>query len=810
MSNKNFNNGNNKKIIFFFLLISFLPFLISAVFFFYISKQNTYNTFNDIGQNALLIVHSIIEKELYRLNDNNYTNKLNLEKEQQKIFERVNDNFVNNTAIDNISIWSTDFDLIYSSKKQGVEQIKIDLIYRDFSNDPILEIDDNNYFCYRQSISVSGSSKFYGYLILMIEAKDYSKMIISYFSIIYIIIIFLFLSFLLYRRLIKTQFLNPIIELKEGLHRIAEKDFSSNIEADSKNSFVELYTYHNKIIKNLAEDTINNESLKITLSKLQKRYHKIFNVTNIGIFFFEPNGATFEINTIGIKLINFSKNKDLSAANFYSLDFFENTEIADAFENVKLNAVEIENEITINVTKKQKKYFSYKISKVMMRNDKSLIVLSIKDNTEDKRIHKEQEIQQQLVLELLKKDSYKGIAQAISNASTDIFKHDALAFDRYDRRNNYLIGVLSQDTPEEDNILKNYPPIDNRPISDVTYRVLSGEKILINRKETNKRYFASSFGAISRMSKSFMVVPISHRDKILGVISIHSYSDDFFTQEDVDFFANMANLCAEPLLRILKHNKHNVITELIEKLNRPYLNEALGDLIANAVHKLFFYNSFHLFLLDSKSELLKLKFSKEFKDNSFKILDVEDVSQTQSFSEFTSSLPYFDNNKKNLLSKKICGSSDINSEMSVGIYWDKKLESVLLVQSNVRNYFDETDLIELIEFSNSLGGVIAKHIEEQRSISYKKQLKDKVKQRTSLLVDEISNRVTLEDKLKNIFDTSLDAIVTIDHNGIIDIFNISAEKMFKYSKEEVIGKSIQTLIPQKGKIKSIKNLISLI
>ncbi|MEA1973523.1 MAG: ATP-binding protein, partial [Candidatus Cloacimonadota bacterium] len=106
--------------------------------------------------------------------------------------------------------------------------------------------------------------------------------------------------------------------------------------------------------------------------------------------------------------------------------------------------------------------------------------------------------------------------------------------------------------------------------------------------------------------------------------------------------------------------------------------------------------------------------------------------------------------------------------------------------------------------------VIAKHIEEQRSISYKKQLKDKVKQRTSLLVDEISNRVTLEDKLKNIFDTSLDAIVTIDHNGIIDIFNISAEKMFKYSKEEVIGKSIQTLIPQKGKIKSIKNLISLI
>ena len=45
-----------------------------------------------------------------------------------------------------------------------------------------------------------------------------------------------------------------------------------------------------------------------------------------------------------------------------------------------------------------------------------------------------------------------------------------------------------------------------------------------------------------------------------------------------------------------------------------------------------------------------------------------------------------------------------------------------------------------------------------------------------------------------ILDTALDAIVTIDHEGNITEFNPSAERMFGYSREEVLGRSMAEVI----------------
>ncbi|MBF0286983.1 MAG: PAS domain S-box protein [SAR324 cluster bacterium] len=52
-----------------------------------------------------------------------------------------------------------------------------------------------------------------------------------------------------------------------------------------------------------------------------------------------------------------------------------------------------------------------------------------------------------------------------------------------------------------------------------------------------------------------------------------------------------------------------------------------------------------------------------------------------------------------------------------------------------------------------------------------------------------------EIKLQAILETANDGIVIIDENGIIDSFNTAAEKMFGYTKQEIIGKSVNLLIP---------------
>jgi len=58
---------------------------------------------------------------------------------------------------------------------------------------------------------------------------------------------------------------------------------------------------------------------------------------------------------------------------------------------------------------------------------------------------------------------------------------------------------------------------------------------------------------------------------------------------------------------------------------------------------------------------------------------------------------------------------------------------------------------------------------------------------------ELANEYAFqESKLKNLFEVSLDALISIDDRGKITEWNPQAEKIFGFQKEEILGKGNQT------------------
>jgi PAS domain S-box-containing protein len=70
-----------------------------------------------------------------------------------------------------------------------------------------------------------------------------------------------------------------------------------------------------------------------------------------------------------------------------------------------------------------------------------------------------------------------------------------------------------------------------------------------------------------------------------------------------------------------------------------------------------------------------------------------------------------------------------------------------------------------------------------------KELESAVADRTRVLQEK-------QEHLQAIWDSAFDAIVTIDHRGLIETANRATEKMFGYSAAELLGQNIKLLMPE--------------
>lgn len=65
--------------------------------------------------------------------------------------------------------------------------------------------------------------------------------------------------------------------------------------------------------------------------------------------------------------------------------------------------------------------------------------------------------------------------------------------------------------------------------------------------------------------------------------------------------------------------------------------------------------------------------------------------------------------------------------------------------------------------------------------------------------EKIKEIKSAKEYTENLIDTAQDAVISIDEKGVINVWNQSAENMFGYSKDEIKGQSVVTIIPDEYK-----------
>jgi PAS domain S-box-containing protein len=141
-------------------------------------------------------------------------------------------------------------------------------------------------------------------------------------------------------------------------------------------------------------------------------------------------------------------------------------------------------------------------------------------------------------------------AQIILDIASDLFGWDASFLHLYAESNDRLIPVLTLDTVEGRRTPVPPTRLTTEPSALMRLTMKEGAQLITCENEAQLGLDLVPFGDTSRRSASRMFVPIHSGGKVIGILSVQSYTPRAYVQDDLRLLQTLADHCGDALWRI--------------------------------------------------------------------------------------------------------------------------------------------------------------------------------------------------------------------------------------------------------------------
>lgn len=142
-------------------------------------------------------------------------------------------------------------------------------------------------------------------------------------------------------------------------------------------------------------------------------------------------------------------------------------------------------------------------------------------------------------------------AEIIRGIASDLFSWDAFTLDLYSEERDLVFPILNLDTDRTG--LRFNVPVSGKgqgPSGMARRIVQQGAELILREEPLTMPTDVVPMGDTSRPSASLMLAPIRNRTKVIGILSIQSYSFKAYDQQDLSALQALADYCGGALERI--------------------------------------------------------------------------------------------------------------------------------------------------------------------------------------------------------------------------------------------------------------------